>query len=295
MRLDGDGGALETVRYPGVTMALLAAGDGTELVRHVLEPGSRWGLQPEDGWAALEAVVVLSGRLRWYRPEGTRVLQAGDVVAACPVREQVLFEALDRVTLVYVSSRPVFHRVSRRVRELMELAVAVELKDGYTRAHCERIMELSMRVGQHLRLPPERLVLLNYGAYLHDLGKVRVPDEILGKPGPLTAEEWRVMRQHTVYGRQLLQGTAIEAAGVILEQHHERYDGSGYPYGLRGDAIVLEAQIVAVADSYDAMTTDRVYRRALPREVALEEIKSQRGILYHPDVVDAFLAVVDDG
>ncbi len=155
-----------------------------------------------------------------------------------------------------------------------------------------RIQRLSYATGQELGLEPHRLYLLNYGAYLHDLGKVRIPLEILQKPAALTPDEWRVMKRHPTFGRELLEPTFMKDVGPIVEQHHERFDGSGYPHGLAGEEVLLEAAIVAVADTYDAMTTDRVYRKALPPEVAFAEIDKYAGVHYPREVVAAFFTAL---
>jgi HD-GYP domain-containing protein (c-di-GMP phosphodiesterase class II) len=134
---------------------------------------------------------------------------------------------------------------------------------------------------------------LEFGAYFHDVGKIHIPLSILNKPAKLEPSEWEVIKKHPIFGRELLDNTFIKEAGVIVEQHHERIDGSGYPYGLSGDEVLIEASIVAVADTYDAMTTDRPYRQALPQEVALEEIRKYIGIHYSKEVVRAFVSALN--
>ncbi|HEX6971283.1 MAG TPA: HD domain-containing phosphohydrolase, partial [Limnochordia bacterium] len=147
---------------------------------------------------------------------------------------------------------------------------------------------------EQLGLSRSRQRLLLHGAFLHDLGKVGVPDHILGKPGPLTPSEWEIMKRHPVFGRAKVENTYLHEVAPIIEQHHERFDGSGYPKGLRGDDIVLEARIVAVVDSYDAMTTDRPYRKALARGEAIDELRRGRGQLYDPEIVDIFVQLLAD-
>lgn len=270
---------------------LLASSNGMEVVRHVLEPRARWGLVPDPQGSALECVVVESGTLRWFRPGGDRMLGPGDCLVGNPVSETCLFRAETRVSLLYATSRPVFESYVQESARIMELAVQVEQKDGYTADHCRRIMTYSMDVGRRLGLGADRLWALHYGAFLHDIGKVTLPDTILNKPGPLSPAEWELVRRHPEAGREMVESTSLRAAGPIIEQHHERYDGSGYPRGLRGDQILIEAHIVAVVDSFDAMTTDRPYRRAKPAEQALQELRRESGIRYHPDVVRAFVQV----
>lgn len=291
--LGRSGEYLEEVRLPFVTMQLLAAWDGTELIRQMIPKGRHFGLRPEEGWTALESFYLLQGNALWEEGGRRIELGPGDCLTGRPVQEPCILTAQTDLTILYVCSQPAFHQLSGEVDRLRELAVSVEVKDGYTADHCSRIQELAVRIGRQIQLSPVRMHYLLYGAFLHDLGKVNVPDAILNKPGRLTADEWAVMKQHPVFGRDLLAGTSIAGAAFILEQHHERLDGTGYPHGLAGDAISLEAQIVAVADSYDAMTTDRVYRPGMSHDQAMAELEKGRGTSYRPDVLDALHQVVD--
>ncbi len=282
---------MEVISHERMSISLLASRENLEIIRHHLAPGTRWGLYPDPEWDALEAVVIVSGELLWPSSTATRVLGAGDCLIANPLREELTFEARTDVELLYICSRPVFHAYSRQCQEMMDLAVSVEAKDGYIHDHCRQMVDLAMPVARLLGLPPQRMVMLNHGAFLHDLGKVRVPDAILGKPGRLTDEEWTIMKMHTIWGREMVQDTFLQPAGQILEQHHERWDGSGYPYGLSGNDICLEAQIVGVVDSFSAMTSDRVYRAAMSRQDALADLRRNKGVLYRPDIVDAFIDI----
>lgn len=288
------GQAIETVAFKSLEVSLLAAGDGTEIIRHRLKQGGRWALRPEEGWEALECLLVTSGDLRGM-VDGTEIcLTAGDSLTHCPVTEPVHFTAHQDTEFIYVSSQPVFHAYSLIVRRMMDLAVGIEQKDGYTVDHCSRITRMAMAVGERMRLSPAQLGRLNHGAFLHDLGKIAVPLEILNKPGKLTAEEWEIMRRHPTAGRELLEETGLPtlmAAAQVVEQHHERWDGMGYPLGLKGPDLLIESTIVSVVDAYDAMTTDRPYHRSVSKAEALLEISRCRGLQFSPDAVDAFRSV----
>ena len=170
------------------------------------------------------------------------------------------------------------------------LASALESKDIGTRAHSQRVQQYAVELA---RTSAPELVddpATEYGFLLHDVGKIGIPDKVLQKPGPLTAEERRLMQTHTVLGEQVLAGVAfLRGEGLrVVRSHHERWDGGGYPDGLAGDEIPLSARIFAVADTLDAMTSDRPYRRARSWETARDEIVALRGKQFDPDVVDAF-------
>lgn len=173
------------------------------------------------------------------------------------------------------------------------LAKTIELKDGHTEEHCERLADLSLRIGERLGLAGERLEQLRYGALLHDVGKVGIEDDILGKPARLTASEWAEVHKHSLLGKEIVEKIpGLELAARIVEEHHERVDGKGYPQGLKGDQILLEARILAVADAYDAMRSDRPYRRALSREEAIRELKKNAGSQFDPQVVKVLLDIL---
>jgi HD-GYP domain-containing protein (c-di-GMP phosphodiesterase class II) len=268
--------------------ALLASGEGVEVVRLEVQGGECFGLSPADDFEGLEMLYVTRGEVQAVGRGATRY-GPGAFLTAFRAPEPVVLEATCDAELLYVSSRPSFHRFSQAAEELFRLADETEAKDGLTAEHCRRIQRLARLVGERLGLPPARLHVLLYAAYLHDVGKVLVPDEILKKAGPLTEPEWEVMRRHPSEGRRLVEQTFMREAAAIIEEHHERYDGHGYPKGKRGDEISLEAHIIAVVDAYDAMCSPRPYRPALTRAEAMAELRRGRGSQWHPAVVDAFL------
>lgn len=286
--------AINKVYLKNMELHLLASGDGTEVILHKLKKGARWAMGPEDGWTALEHLTILSGTLIYNTPNGEILLNPGDSVNACPVKIHSIFTAKTEVEFLYVTSQPQFHLYSNSLKEMMDLAVLVEEKDGYTAEHCDRIKEISMLIGTEMGLSSERLYILNLAAFLHDIGKVRVPNEILNNPNKLTNEEFEIMKKHTTWGKETLAETNLLdliKAGEIVEQHHERYDGKGYPSQLTADKIHIEASIITVADAFDAMTTDRVYRKGLTIEEALQELVVNKGTMFHPKVVDAFFSI----
>ena len=172
---------------------------------------------------------------------------------------------------------------------LKALTTALETRDSETHGHSERVVSYSLRLGREYGLDESQLKSLEFGSLLHDIGKIGVPDSILRKPAKLTDDEWVRMREHPLHGQQILRGIEfLEGAARVVAQHHEKWDGSGYPLGLKDNDIDLCARIFAVADAYDAMTSDRVYRRGKSYEVAAKELDDWAGRQFDPKVVEAF-------
>lgn len=175
---------------------------------------------------------------------------------------------------------------------IVSLALTIEARDPYTDGHCQRLAEQASALGLRLHLDDEQIAALHRGGLLHDVGKIGIPDAILLKPGELTAAEFETMKGHTTIGERLCGGLrSLGAVRPIVRHHHERRDGSGYPDGLRGDAIPLLAQIVAIVDVFDALTSARPYRAARPLDEARALLRDEaaRG-LHRQDLVDEFLA-----
>lgn len=174
------------------------------------------------------------------------------------------------------------------------LAQAAEAKDDDTGEHVQRLGRISRRICIALGLEDRLVEEIGFFSMIHDVGKIHVPDHILKKPGPLTADEWKVMQQHTIYGERILVDRPIyRIARQITRSHHERWDGKGYPDGLAASAIPLPARIVSVADVFDALTHERPYKPAWPLPEALAEIRGLSGAAFDPQVVEAFLSAIE--
>jgi diguanylate cyclase (GGDEF)-like protein/PAS domain S-box-containing protein len=183
---------------------------------------------------------------------------------------------------------------SVRIAEAMARATAV--REGVPERHCHKVAELAAATAERLGLAPELVLRTRMGGFLHDVGKIAIPDRILTKPGPLDAEEWATMQTHTTIGRDLVLSTpGLAEAAAVVAHHHERWDGSGYPAGLVGEEIPLDARIVAAVDAWCAMTEDRVYRAGLPREEALAELRRSAGSHLDATVVAVLTALILDG
>ena len=172
---------------------------------------------------------------------------------------------------------------------LKALTAALETRDSETHGHSERVVTYSLRLGRECGLSAEQMKALEFGSLLHDIGKIGVPDLILRKPAKLTDEEWVLMREHPLHGQQILRGIEfLEGPARVVAQHHEKWDGSGYPLGLKGGDIDLCARIFSVADAFDAITSDRVYRRGKSYQEAADELDDWAGRQFDPQVVEAF-------
>lgn len=176
---------------------------------------------------------------------------------------------------------------------LKALVAALDAREHQTEQHSHRVAELAGRIGRRLRLDSRSLTVLREAAVLHDVGKIGVPDQVLLKPGPLTDEERRIMQRHAEMGYEILSAaTHLREVAELVHAHHERFDGTGYPRGLAGQAIPLGARIFAIADVYDALTSDRPYRNAMAHDEAMRLIDEQNGRAFDPDVVAAFTAEI---
>ncbi len=172
---------------------------------------------------------------------------------------------------------------------------AIESRDCETKHHCRRVQSYAVLLGQRMGMTPEQLMDLSYGALLHDVGKIGVPDSILLKPGKLTEDEWSTMRTHTLIGYKMISRIKfLKGAADIVLYHHERWDGRGYPYGIAGNDIPLGARIFSIIDALDAITSKRTYKEAIPLENARREIERCAGAQFDPAVVREFMKVADE-
>jgi putative nucleotidyltransferase with HDIG domain len=275
------------------------------------------------GWVARsgQAVIVPDVRrdARFYREadEKSRYVTRNIIAAPLKVRGKVLgvLEAMNKrhgqfsendLTLFVSLANLVASAVDNAnlYQELkttfygtaLALAEALEKRDPYTGGHTKRVWNYSRTVGHTLNLSREEMDLLMLSAILHDIGKIGVQDDILRKQAPLTREEHILMEEHTQIGADILRHVvSLEKVVPGVLNHHEKFDGSGYPQQLRGEQIPLIARIIAVVDTFDAMTTDRPYRKALSRETALAELHRCRGTQFDPTVVEAFVTSISGG
>lgn len=201
--------------------------------------------------------------------------------------EKIVEEQVKELEIVYGRLR------TTNLDSVRMLVRAVEAKDPYTRGHCERVGYISLKIAKEMKLPKERLETLEYGAYLHDIGKIGIKEEILTKPGDLTKEEYEHIKSHPLIGEKIVQGIEFFKPTLpLIRSHHECYDGKGYPDGLKGEEIPFLARIISLCDAFDAMTSDRSYREAYPVDQVLAEIKANTGLQFDPDIVEAFFNLI---
>ena len=175
------------------------------------------------------------------------------------------------------------------------LANAIEGRDFYTRGHVDRVTTYALHLARELRWPPNHLRILELGARLHDIGKIRVPDDILNKPGPLNDEEWAIMKKHPSMGARVLRGIShLQPAMPYILYHHERWDGTGYPEGLKGREIPIEARLLAIVDVYDAITTRRPYHPAQSNHDVVEILNTESGKHFDPDLLPIFINIIGE-
>jgi len=178
---------------------------------------------------------------------------------------------------------------------IQSLVRVLEARDHYTRGHSERVAELAGKVAASMRYAPEEIDILKETALLHDIGKFGIQESILNKKEKLTDEEWEIIRQHPLIGEEILRPIALDPQMLAIARgHHERFDGKGYPDNIKGDKIDLFAQILAIADAFDAMTSQRAYRRALSKNEAIQELIRNKGTQFNPQIVDIFIEVINN-
>lgn len=240
-----------------------------------------------------ELFYIIEGEVTY---NNDKILHPGDSITVRSGEKEIYLKTLTDTTLLYLTSSPIFASYQKRIQKLFELNNNVAKQDVETKEHCNRLQNLSRITGAELGLNEKKLYNLGFASFLHDVGKANVPVEILQKPDKLNKEEWNIMKNHTIWGKELVfeyfNKNQFKKIGEIINQHHERYDGSGYPNGIKGNNILIEAQILSVVDAFDAMTSERPYQKAISKEKAIEEIKSQKGKQFSPKVVEAFINAI---
>ncbi len=287
----------EILNRPNREYDIISAGDGHEALQLVKEytpdlimldvvmPGidgfEVCRILKEDERTRLIPVVMITALDS--QQDRLRGLEAGvDDFISKPFN---VYELLARVKNL-LKLRSYINELEHAEQVIFSLARAVEAKDNYTEGHCERLSILAQYLGLELELPESDLIILKRGGILHDIGKIAIDDSILLKPGPLTAEEFEIIKTHPEVGENICRPLkTLQPVLPIIRYHQERYNGSGYPEALTGNEIPVHARIIGLVDCYDALTTDRTYRRALPKDFAIQIMQKEMAAgLWDPDL-----------
>lgn len=285
---------LETVNNDSTTLSLLGRGSNIEMMKQTIAEGKLFLLIPSDDEGVQEFFYILAGNIE-AEIDGEKVeLGPHDFVSAKNLTEPVHLKTVSEVSMLSVSTAPVFHYMSDVIKALREVGEAVEQKDRYTFKHSSRVADYAVKTAARMKLSKERTENLYLASIFHDIGKINIPEEVLKKPAKLTDEEFALVKKHPGDGAEMLRQTAYADLADIVEQHHERVNGRGYPFGLKDEEILMEAKIIGVCDTFDAMTEDRAYRKAFTAEYAMKELKDLAGIQYDAAVVEAFEQVLQE-
>jgi putative nucleotidyltransferase with HDIG domain len=288
------GNFIEAVSFEAFNISLLARGDGTEIMLQTISANNLFYIYPSENPNVMEFVYIIQGEMV-CELNGDKVnLGPNDYFTSMNLQEPIHFSVLTDTVYLWVITEPTFHQLSQSITNLKEIVDEVEKKDRYTYKHSERVAEYAVKIARKLTLSKEKLENLYIAAILHDVGKINTPGEILTKPDRLTNEEFAIIKRHPLDGAEMVKDLYYQDVVTIVEQHHERLNGTGYPYGLKGDDILLEARIIAVSDTFDAMTEDRPYRKALTTQFAVDELTRLVDTHYDKQVVDAFVEILKE-
>ncbi|MCX8110708.1 MAG: PAS domain S-box protein [Syntrophorhabdaceae bacterium] len=274
-----------------------------ELINNVKDYGREMFVD-KDERENFESMLKSSGYVenyetRFFRRDGSKIWVNMNVRAVYDFMGKVMcFEGTIEDTTEKKNKEKMLQESLERLQKVMDdiinaLSTTLELKDPYTSGHQKRVTELALAIAKEMNYPDQNMKLLRIASMLHDIGKISMPAEILSKPGRLNKKEFDLLKDHPERGYEILKGIDFNyPVAEIIKQHHERMDGSGYPSGLKGDDILMDARIIGVADVVESMASHRPYRPSLGMDIALEEIEKNKGILYDSDVVEACVKVI---
>ncbi|NBG86942.1 HD-GYP domain-containing protein [Isachenkonia alkalipeptolytica] len=258
---------------------------------YILKKDGNFHLSPPKNPQGMKSYFIEEGRL--YSMETKAYHDMGSMIILNPKDELFNVTAIkDTYLLVHSLQDDSYEATEKNFKHIHDILVQIQRKDAYTHDHSQRVYKLSRSMAEKLDFRGAALQNLLWAAKYHDIGKVFVPDEILNKPGALTKEEFETMQEHTTMGRDLILQYFNQETYEIICQHHERLDGSGYPQNLRNEEIRKEAKILAICDSFDAMTTDRVYKKGKTKREAIEELKSLKNRKYDEELLKLFIEVL---
>ncbi|RFU63671.1 HD-GYP domain-containing protein [Bacillus sp. V59.32b] len=294
LKISKKGANLDIVHQFSNELSLLSRDNGVDIMLQTVYKDKLFYVYPSQNTEVLEFFYILKGKMECDQDGKKVTLGPNDYITFKGINDSVHFVAKTDVTYLWIITEPTFKQVSEDYRNLTEIATKVETKDHYTFNHSNRVTTYTVKIAKHLKLSAEIMIKLHDAAILHDIGKINIPVEVLNKPGKLTKEEFEIVKKHAGDGAAMVRKTSYKHLADIIEQHHERLDGSGYPHGLTGEDILLEAKIIAVSDSFDAMTEDRAYRKAFTAQYAIDELKRLAGIQYDEKIVYALESILKE-
>ena len=277
-------------------LKLLAKHANLEIMRQDIVKGAMAWLVPSGNENDIEFFFVLSGSIELVGEGYEDKFSSGDSFYVQDVKEELFFRAIEETSLLYISTVPVFDAEAIFQMELARMVSQINRKDDYTYRHSRNVMAYAVKLYTNLRdfCEIDKMDDIVVAALFHDIGKCRISDEVLKKKGRLEPEEYEIMKNHATYGADLLGDHYPQTLTDLVRNHHERLDGSGYPRGLRGDEISFGARILAVADSFDAITTNRGYNNVRDYRAAAAELASMPD-QYDERVTSMLLRLVDSG
>lgn len=279
---------------PTKDIALLAKNGDTEIITQKINKGSTAWLKPADDDDGFEFFYLLSGKLGIVSNEqGVIPVKPGDSFITTRLRESIVLKCTEDAQVLYVTNKPSFDSAAYWQETLTEQLQRIEDKDNYTLRHSRSVMKYAVDLYTELNCQSSGPSMEDFviSALFHDIGKCSIPIDVLNKPGKLTKEEFAQIQKHVTESKRILASIFGNEVADFAGKHHERMDGSGYPDGIRGEDIPMEVRILMVADSFDAMTTDRVYSKAKTMEVAAQELCDMKE-KYDPVVTAALMKLV---
>lgn len=284
-------GCLAETKYNGNTLRLMSSVDGAEIIWMEIYPDSIMWMSLGEA-DCVEFYYIIEGQITLgFDGEPDRTINSGGSFCVSGIDKEFSIKGNTKVQLLGLTNKPIFDDMQEHLGNLKELVEQTEAKNLYTYEHGKRVMEYALKIAEEMGINKDAYDRIAMAAALHDVGKCFLPDHILSENTELTSDDIRQIRKHPLNSHRLIKGKFGEEIAEIAQSHHERLDGSGYPFGLFGDEISMESRIIAVADVFDAMTTERTYKLPKTRENAMTELQSLTN-LYDEKVVEALHALM---
>ncbi|WP_296878967.1 HD domain-containing phosphohydrolase [Thomasclavelia sp.] len=278
--------------FEQIEIELLYLKKDFEIIRYRLKKDSYGVFKPLLNHDKSKIIIILSGKITIDPYQKAKTLTSGDTLELKDSSDCYYYKIEEDTIMLCIYDCHVFDQIKHLNNKATKLMIELLKKDHKTSEHCFRVQELSMKIASKLEIHDHLLYDLYYASYFHDIGKIKIPDEILLKPGPLTTQEKTVMETHPLKSSQMLKDIFNESILEMILQHHERYDGNGYPLGLKADQINYGAKIIAVADSYDAIVANRPYCKGHSSNEAIKILANAKERLFEPKIIDALIEVI---